>query len=268
MDGTTYKLQRAREHFEDLKKHFVENPPYIYKFTFEDNGNYHATGTTHVQEIEESAKLACVISADIIHNLRVALEQSFWAVANKYAKSDFEKRKVMFPFFNTEKDMNDKLGKGFFERLDENIIQTIKTLMPYREGGDSYLCSVHDLDVADKHRALIPYASLARVDIDALARKIPMFPQGMSGDFTAVDLGPMFKHFKWDIDLTQFAAFMKSIVLPDKVVLPKTFSKAIPMDLEFIFKGSDFLQNQSIEHLLEGMFTSVTNACTKLALIE
>ncbi|MEG3768072.1 hypothetical protein [Alteromonas sp. 14N.309.X.WAT.G.H12] len=269
MDESAYKIQRAQTHLEELQKHFLENPPFTYQFFFESEGDYQALGYTMVVEHEDNAKLACTISADIVHNLRVALEQSFWRVANKYAMNDYEKRKVMFPFFKTEKEMNEKLNKGFFERIDKNLRDLIIKLRPFREGGDSYLCNVHDLDVADKHRALLPYASISNIDLDIIKKSVYMFPKEINGEFNILDLGSsLSKHFVWSIDLRQFALLMKPIVYPDKVVFPEKFSTKIPLKLNFVFKGSDFLEQHTIEELIAGMTNSVKFACEQMALLK
>jgi|SRR5215510_7255930 len=95
------------------------------------------------------------ILGDAVHNLRSALDHLAWALVEVNGNSP--NRATQFP-------INDNLAsfKAAVPRClagaSDKAISAIKDLKPYK-GGNHVLWTVHDLDIIDKHRLIVPIAT-------------------------------------------------------------------------------------------------------------
>ncbi|TAJ95030.1 MAG: hypothetical protein EPO10_16425 [Reyranella sp.] len=92
-----------------------------------------------------------LIIGDVVHNLRSSLDLMICDVARIKGKSPSN---LYFPFADNEDKLKMKLVKDF-NRLGADVVRAISDLKPYT-GGNKLLRGLHDLDVADKHRLVIP----------------------------------------------------------------------------------------------------------------
>jgi hypothetical protein len=67
-------------------------------------------------------------------------------------KSD---KNVQFPFSKDGSDLEQMITRHNVDRASPDVVELIRSLQPYC-GGNSALRSIHDLDIIDKHRTLIP----------------------------------------------------------------------------------------------------------------
>jgi hypothetical protein len=91
------------------------------------------------------------ILGDIIHNLRTALDLSSGELVRSNHGND---NNVYFPFCDTEEDLENRIKQKNFNRAGEKAIALIYSLKPFK-GGNTALRAIHDLDVQDKHKALL-----------------------------------------------------------------------------------------------------------------
>lgn len=68
---------------------------------------------------------------------------------NKNSKS------VYFPFAEKAEDLTQIIRKRNFDRAGPEAVKLVEKIGPYR-GGDNVLRAVHDADISDKHKGLVP----------------------------------------------------------------------------------------------------------------
>jgi hypothetical protein len=99
---------------------------------------------------------APAIIGDIIHNLRASLDLMASAMARANGKND---KQVYFPFGEDIGGFEQQIKRKNFHFCGEDAVALLKSLKPFR-GGNDRLRALHDLDIMDKHRSLIPELTL------------------------------------------------------------------------------------------------------------
>ena len=92
---------------------------------------------------------------DFIHNLRTALDLLVCDLVTINGKSTKE---VYFPFCASPAELPRMIRDRKIYRAGPDIVAYIESLKPYT-GGNIALRAIHDLDVTDKHHALLPVIS-------------------------------------------------------------------------------------------------------------
>lgn len=89
------------------------------------------------------------IAADVVGNLRAALDQAAYAVATAATSSG---KFAQFPIAETFDDVEQmNLPKGKSRAIPAGIFQVMTSFKPYR-GGNNLLWALHELSNCDKHR--------------------------------------------------------------------------------------------------------------------
>jgi hypothetical protein len=97
------------------------------------------------------------IVGDIVHNLRAALDLTACEMVRVAGASD---KSVYFPFCRTGDKLDEAISKAHFDRAGPAAVELLRSLKPYKNGNDP-LRTLHDLDIHDKHHALIPQVLIA-----------------------------------------------------------------------------------------------------------
>jgi hypothetical protein len=147
------KLRRARTHIGELQteiRRFLASEPFWLEVvdapTF-TNGKMWRVQMRHEVPLDFSA-----IIGDVIHNLRTTLD----LVACDSVRANGQSTKgVYFPFADSAAALPDAITDKKMRRAKPEVVAFIEGLQPYT-GGNQSLRAVHDLDVIDKHQALIP----------------------------------------------------------------------------------------------------------------
>ncbi len=91
-----------------------------------------------------------------IHNLRSALD----LLASELVRLNGQSEKdVYFPFGKDPTHFEGQIKKRNFDRAAPDVVDLLRTLKPF-DGGNAALRAIHDLDITDKHKALIPVADM------------------------------------------------------------------------------------------------------------
>lgn len=88
---------------------------------------------------------------DAIHNMRTALDLMASELARINGKSD---RHIYFPFAASQAEFPAAIKKRNFHLAGEDAVALIMQFAPYK-GGKERLRAIHDLDIEDKHTALL-----------------------------------------------------------------------------------------------------------------
>ncbi len=176
MDSAYLKVKRAEKHLAELSQLFKRGKPFGYYLETNCKTGERAT---FAKRDEEVANEAAIVIGDVLHNLRAAIDHAYWNCTEKHAKSDVERRNIQFPITSTETALRDSVLPGLPSRVSQDFANALASLKPYRDGGNLLLCAIHDLDVMDKHKLLIPTGNFTKIDSAMLQRLVPDFPSGL-----------------------------------------------------------------------------------------
>jgi hypothetical protein len=161
--GARSKLARADKLIAELlsaiNQHFKDHPPDI-QFSYDPPDDPDALlpknirSSTNVKRVPPETG---AIVGDIIHNLRAALD--LLAIDLVRANRGNEKG-VYFPFCASADQLDLMIKQKHFDRAGAKAVAVLKTIEPYA-AGNALLRHVHDLDIQDKHRAIIPTTTVA-----------------------------------------------------------------------------------------------------------
>lgn len=182
------KIERAKGFIKELQAEFD-------RYRCDHPYSVHFVVGSDPPQIEVSWKatglLPGAILGDVIHNLRTSLDLMASELARITSGSD---KGVYFPFANTASDIPEMISRSNFDRCGPDAIGILETLKPYK-GGNDELRAIHDLDIGDKHRALIISKKLHQLHIegtyDILAPELGDFKVSGDVDFHFDDSSPL-----------------------------------------------------------------------------
>ncbi|WP_454745113.1 hypothetical protein [Ciceribacter selenitireducens] len=155
-EGSKLKLQRARCHLEEF-----ENTLSLYAKDVEVRFGPFDTERSRrrVYFTPSPPSSLPLIFGDFIHNTRSSLDILVIDVARRREKSI---DKIKFPFAEDETKLEILLNKDF-RRLGDDVVAALSSQKPFN-GGNRNLRLIHDLDIDDKHKLVLPtYAAAATV---------------------------------------------------------------------------------------------------------
>ena len=97
---------------------------------------------------------------DAVHNLRAALDLLACDLVRLNGGSA---KSVHFPFAASAEGLEGQIKAKNFRSASPACVDLLRHLQPYTGGNDA-LRGIHDLDIQDKHSALIPAVSAARIE--------------------------------------------------------------------------------------------------------
>lgn len=159
------KIERAKQHITDLQadiRAFHER--HLYEIVGEDDVD---TGdwVLKAKIIEVPPPRWGAMAGDAIHNLRASLDILWRFLMYPSSSSDTDDRRTQFPIMQSA-----KLFKARFSRPIKGsrraAVDLLKAVKPYK-GGNDLLWLLHQLDIIDKHRGLVPaYSTVGTTIID------------------------------------------------------------------------------------------------------
>jgi hypothetical protein len=179
-DSATVKIDRAAKHVAELNKLLSEKRPFSFVVTTDT-----ATGDRSTRAKKDEAVIGCAagICGDAVHNLRSALDHAYWETVSPIAQNDSERRQIQFPFKETKDGFDKAVKEGFPARVSDQFRDAILGLRAYKEpGGNELLYLIHEFDILDKHKLLIPTSDYTHVSGDIIRKQVPDYPN-VSGSF-------------------------------------------------------------------------------------
>lgn len=160
--GAFAKIERANEHiaaFEaEGERHFARRPYSVVQSPDPETGRpgYHL-----YERLAFPDRRLALLVGDAIHNLRAALDHLVFACA---AARRGDGAKGHFPILRKDEG----LGQEIRNQLREAgpIARDIVRALNPTPSGNPDLVALHELDIADKHRLILPLACVMDVDID------------------------------------------------------------------------------------------------------
>ncbi|MEQ9190477.1 MAG: hypothetical protein RLQ25_08225 [Alphaproteobacteria bacterium] len=150
------KIRRALRHLSELQQcineHLASNPVEWKSEITEVDGRRAFAFQMHSEALPSDLGL---IVGDVIHNLRAALDLAACELVRANGESDAN---VYFPFCRNADELDTIIRSRNFHRAGPNAVALLADLKPYADGNTA-LRAIHDLDIQDKHQALIPSVS-------------------------------------------------------------------------------------------------------------
>jgi hypothetical protein len=182
LSGPKLKLERAKQHIEDLEaaiERFFETNPYE---LFIENNSETGQREHKVRRVDAPPDSLALIAGDVIHNFRSALDHLIWQLVIANGKKPDDLR-TEFPVWGKKAGF-EKGRPGRAKGISEQALDVLYGLKPYKGGNDA-LWLLHRLDIVDKHRLLLAVISSAQgivVDLVApLERLLGKPPDEVSG---------------------------------------------------------------------------------------
>lgn len=186
--GPRLKVERAKQHVQqlstDLGSFVKANPIGLIR---EDNAK---TGQSRwrVTGVKPLPLMWSCYIGDTVHNLRSALDLLVCDLVR--ANGQQVRRKTSFPFSDTRKKFETD-GLARIKGVSPTAIRLFQRLKPYKgRNGGKALFLIHELDVLDKHKMIIPVgAGYARIAIKLDAPTLPgrPAPEGLRISFAPKD---------------------------------------------------------------------------------
>ena len=201
------KVNRARALIKELdatiELELSKNPP---RHEFEEVIRNPKTGQITSAKIhvifEGVSEDTGLILGDIIHNLRSSLDLM---ACDLVENNGLSAKNVCFPFASDAAEFNKMITRRNFHRTGNAAVELLKTFKPYKNG-NKLLRAIHDIDIRDKHIAVVPVAQFARsspsISEDrreiAAPRPVPLFQFPAT---TALSGSPLFETLEEMVEL-------------------------------------------------------------------
>ncbi len=190
--GSLTKLDRATKFINELEyllNEYNNNEPFSAKLDYATNP------PAIVMEWKGIGYEAMAVLGDVVHNLRAALDLLASELVRINGKSDSN---VYFPFAATAAEFPNAIKKRNFDKAGLDAVNLLYTFAPYR-GGNELLRAVHDLDIKDKHTALLETHKTNDFKFDATID--PVNP--MKSKLNSFEIGSIQHHFSKDSPLPE-----------------------------------------------------------------
>ena len=157
------KISRGVKHTDELKETLAEFRARV-KMAMVPVGHWQDMTEYRLRFSEPPPPLIPIMLGDAIHNFRASLDLLITDVARlRGEKGD----NLKYPFAGDEAGLDKILKKEGFPRIGSDVVALIKRTKPYK-GGHMFLRALHDLDITDKHKHLVPtyLVAMSRVRMD------------------------------------------------------------------------------------------------------
>lgn len=153
-NGAFLKLERARVHADELHKeikNFLQRSPY--RLVVHNSNNQKVLRVEQTIDIPNAIPL---LLGDFVHNCRSSLDHlaTDLVLANKGGISG-----LFFPT-GIDQEAFHKALDGPIKRAGDKVVAKLAEAEIYRGGKGSAIRGLHELDIADKHKMLIPNVSM------------------------------------------------------------------------------------------------------------
>lgn len=146
------KMARAKKFIDELEQEIVAflKRPGLVCYALEMPESEPGLLDIKISTINPDPEVGAIIG-DVVHNLRTALDlmaTQLVVIAGESTKD------VYFPFSKSADEFDGAITSKKFHRAGADAVALLKTFSPYW-GGNELLRGLHDLDIQDKHKALV-----------------------------------------------------------------------------------------------------------------
>jgi hypothetical protein len=157
------KIERANKHIMDFEERIGTSPdayPTTVKIDTKTGQHFLYYGRWD-RTIRRDLAL---IAGDAIHNLHCALDIAYCVTVRTLSPAGLHPTKAKFIIGNDRNHLETSLTKTAKIGADSPIFDFMVNGVKAYNGGDSDICTLHTLDIDDKHHLLIPVANIVSID--------------------------------------------------------------------------------------------------------
>ncbi|WP_186121509.1 hypothetical protein [Burkholderia gladioli] len=173
--SNSVKIERAQALLRELRG--ILESERVFDYVVETDYKKGERWTRARENSEVSARVSAV-AGDVIHNLRAALDHAFWTVVSPHVE-EARRKSVQFPYARNASGWERELETRGVVRVGSAFCDYIKKLNIYPGGGSDNLVLVHEVDIEDKHKAIIPVGDFKKISSSDLMACVPDFPVGI-----------------------------------------------------------------------------------------
>lgn len=155
--GPKLKIERAKQHINDLKRQireFAERKPYV--VVVEKDADPKRCNMT-IRVRQQMPPEIALTTGDAIHNLRSPLDLLAGDLVRLAGKNGDNAR---FPFATDATHLESRIKDTEIDKAGKHVVDEIRRLEPYPGGKGAPLRAIHDLDITDKHVAMLDVMSM------------------------------------------------------------------------------------------------------------
>lgn len=173
-DGAFLKIGRAAKHVADLNELLRKARPFPLVLKTDTQTGERTLGCEKNEPVIDMIALLC---GDAIHNLRSALDHAYWEIVSPQCPPK-EYSQLQFPFCETEDGLDEAIKKRRAHYAGTGFVCALRRIRPFRDDvtGNIPLAMIHELDVTDKHRLLLPTIDESTLTFDWINTIDPKAP--------------------------------------------------------------------------------------------
>jgi hypothetical protein len=220
------KLRRAERHLDELRQEitaFLGRKPF--RLVVERPPEWNHSWEVYAWTIRIGEAIPVGLSAiigDTVHNLRTALDL---LACDLVRLNGGNTKGVYFPFAADASGLSHQIRDKNLNRAAGDVVQLFRSFRPYR-GGNRALRAIHDLDIQDKHQALIPVANVVDAPGGTLVwegqpNKIPPWKSPITHDGQMLVMMPAVANWALgdEVPATFGLIFSEDEILANRVVI-------------------------------------------------
>jgi hypothetical protein len=168
-EASRIKIDRATRHLQELRddvsNFFQRGAVFV---AFEIAPEYSAAtgsemGAFVYREGEPIPRHWAAIIGDVIHNARASLDLLASDVHRITGGDAKDTPHVHYPFCKERSGLGDMIKSRRLQHAGREFLEIVEQTAPYKGGNDG-LRAIHDLDLLDKHQALVPTVATVAID--------------------------------------------------------------------------------------------------------
>jgi hypothetical protein len=254
-DSATLKITHALEHIDKLKALLRTTPPYKLAYG-EDNKK----GERYIRPLinQDARNSVALICGDIVHNLRSALDHAYWEIVSPKVADEKLQKEIQFPFGKEKKDYLSLLKTRYAHMVSQLFLDELVKIASYGDAdGDQNLALLHNLDLRDKHKLLIPTGDYAHIVGAEIVKEVPDFPLATT---KSLPMGGFEKYITWPGKMTSSQRKKLGVTLwsiYERELLPV-------VDVVFRFQLKTVSDLTPVVPTLEGLTVTVRNTVERM----
>jgi hypothetical protein len=154
------KIERARQLRNDLaaiSDVFLQRRPYNICLSYDA---FACKASLYIVQREVIPDQISLLLGDIVHNLRASLDHLIFELV-KGAISEAKHKSIQFPFAKGQHHFEEILNSTGAIKAGREVVTILRAMKPY-PNGNHWLVALHELDILDKHRLVLPSACAAK----------------------------------------------------------------------------------------------------------
>ncbi|MEI9914900.1 MAG: hypothetical protein WDN29_02785 [Methylovirgula sp.] len=167
-DAARIKIERSKHHLRELQSEIDayfqrDGAAVVFEIAQEMNTGFGATGAFTYREKEPIPHGWSAIIGDVLHNLRSSLDLAACDIHRITGGRPKDISAVHYPFCKDKSDLARTIKERRLGHIGPEFTEAIRMTAPYK-GGNEGLRAIHDLNILDKHQALVPTVNVVSMD--------------------------------------------------------------------------------------------------------